>query len=119
MVHYKPSETAAAALCLSQLVLDGQKWVILFFFPSLPYTHTHLYTFMDYFLFPLLLQSPTQQHYSTYAEAHLKPIMQQIAKNVVTVNEGLSKHVVSAFLLDVTRMLLPDFDSKQIFQKGT
>jgi len=45
--------------------------------------------------------------------------MQQIAKNVVTVNEGLSKHVVSAFLLDVTRMLLPDFDSKRIFQKGT
>ncbi|XP_065124002.1 G2/mitotic-specific cyclin-B2 isoform X1 [Paramisgurnus dabryanus] len=63
MVHYHPSETAAAALCLSQLVLDGQKW------------------------------SPTQQHYSTYDEAHLKPIMQHIAKNVVSVNEGLSKHV--------------------------
>lgn len=29
MVHFNPSETAAAALCLSQLVLDGQKWVIL------------------------------------------------------------------------------------------
>lgn len=28
MVHFNPSETAAAALCLSQLVLDGQKWVI-------------------------------------------------------------------------------------------
>ncbi|XP_059386046.1 G2/mitotic-specific cyclin-B2 isoform X2 [Carassius carassius] len=63
MVHFNPSETAAAALCLSQLVLDGQKW------------------------------SPTQQHYSSYDEAHLKPIMQQIAKNVVMVNEGLSKHV--------------------------
>ncbi|XP_016357566.1 G2/mitotic-specific cyclin-B2-like [Sinocyclocheilus anshuiensis] len=63
MVHFNPSETAAAALCLSQLVLDGQKW------------------------------SPTQQHYSTYDEAHLKPIMQHIAKNVVLVNEGLTKHV--------------------------
>ncbi|XP_016140893.1 G2/mitotic-specific cyclin-B2-like [Sinocyclocheilus grahami] len=63
MVHFNPSETAAAALFLSQLVLDGQKW------------------------------SPTQQHYSTYDEAHLKPIMQHIAKNVVMVNEGLTKHV--------------------------
>ncbi|XP_056318816.1 G2/mitotic-specific cyclin-B2 [Danio aesculapii] len=63
MVHYNPSETAAAALCLSQLVLDGQKW------------------------------SSTQQHYSTYDEAHLKPIMQLIAKNLVMVNEGLSKHL--------------------------
>lgn len=63
MVHYHPSETAAAALCLSQLVLDGQKW------------------------------SQTQQHYSTYDEAHLKPIMQHIAKNVTNVNEGLTKHV--------------------------
>lgn len=27
MLHYHPSEVAAAALCLSQLVIDGQKWV--------------------------------------------------------------------------------------------
>ncbi|XP_017567089.1 G2/mitotic-specific cyclin-B2 [Pygocentrus nattereri] len=63
MVHYHPSETGAAALCLSQLVLDGQKW------------------------------SPTQEHYTTYSEAHLKPIMQHMAKNVVKVNEGLTKYV--------------------------
>ncbi|XP_034534542.1 G2/mitotic-specific cyclin-B2 isoform X2 [Notolabrus celidotus] len=61
MVHYRPSEIAAASMCLSQLLLDGLPW------------------------------SPTQQHYSTYAEAHLKPIMQHIAKNVVTVNEGKTK----------------------------
>ncbi|XP_040009446.1 G2/mitotic-specific cyclin-B2-like isoform X2 [Xiphias gladius] len=61
MVHYRPSEVAAASLCLSQLLLDGLPW------------------------------SPTQQHYSTYDEAHLKPIVQHIAKNVVTVNEGKSK----------------------------
>ncbi|XP_008295616.1 G2/mitotic-specific cyclin-B2 [Stegastes partitus] len=61
MVHYRPSEIAAASLCLSQLLLDGLPW------------------------------SPTQQHYSTYDEAHLKPIMQHIAKNVVMVNEGKTK----------------------------
>ncbi|KAI3377088.1 hypothetical protein L3Q82_000057 [Scortum barcoo] len=61
MVHYRPSEIAAASLCLSQLLLDGLPW------------------------------SHTQQHYSTYDEAHLKPIMQHIAKNVVNVNEGKTK----------------------------
>ncbi|XP_070758811.1 G2/mitotic-specific cyclin-B2-like [Enoplosus armatus] len=61
MVHYRPSEIAAASLCLSQLLLDGLPW------------------------------SPTQEHYSTYDEAHLKPIMQHIAKNVVTVNGGKTK----------------------------
>uniref|UniRef100_A0A8D2ZRE6 G2/mitotic-specific cyclin-B2 n=1 Tax=Scophthalmus maximus TaxID=52904 RepID=A0A8D2ZRE6_SCOMX len=35
--------------------------------------------------------SPTQQHYSTYDQAHLTPLMQLIAKNVVTVNEGKTK----------------------------
>ncbi|KAL3993444.1 adenylate cyclase 9 [Sarotherodon galilaeus] len=61
MVHYRPSEVAAASLCLSQLLLDCLPW------------------------------SPTQQHYSTYDEAHLKPVMQHIAKNVVLVNEGKTK----------------------------
>ncbi|XP_068170098.1 G2/mitotic-specific cyclin-B2 [Antennarius striatus] len=61
MVHYQPSEIAAASLCLSQQLLEGLPW------------------------------SSTQQHYSTYDEAHLKPIMQHIAKNVVMVNEGKTK----------------------------
>ncbi|XP_034385313.1 G2/mitotic-specific cyclin-B2-like isoform X2 [Cyclopterus lumpus] len=61
MVHYRPSEIAAASLCLSQLLLEGLPW------------------------------SPTQQHYSTYEAAHLKPVMQHIARNVVMVNEGKSK----------------------------
>ncbi|XP_053275476.1 G2/mitotic-specific cyclin-B2 [Pleuronectes platessa] len=61
MVHYRPSEVAAAALCLSQLLLEGLTW------------------------------SPAQQLYSTYDEAHLKPVMQHIAKNIVTVNEGKTK----------------------------
>ncbi|KAJ0056097.1 hypothetical protein NL108_001135, partial [Boleophthalmus pectinirostris] len=61
MVHFRPSEIAAAALCLSQLLLEGLTW------------------------------SPTQQHYSTYDEAHLRPIMQHIAKNVVQVNDAKAK----------------------------
>ncbi|XP_020789103.1 G2/mitotic-specific cyclin-B2-like [Boleophthalmus pectinirostris] len=61
MVHFRPSEIAAAALCLSQLLLEGLPW------------------------------SPTQQHYSTYDEAHLRPIMQHIAKNVVQVNDAKTK----------------------------
>ncbi|KAM7424701.1 hypothetical protein PAMA_000859 [Pampus argenteus] len=61
MVHYRPSEIAAASLCLSQRLLDGLSW------------------------------SPTQQHYSTYEEAHLKPIMQHIAKNVEILNTGKTK----------------------------
>uniref|UniRef100_A0A1A8RKR2 G2/mitotic-specific cyclin-B2 n=2 Tax=Nothobranchius TaxID=28779 RepID=A0A1A8RKR2_9TELE len=61
LVHYRPSEIAAASLCLSQLLTDALPW------------------------------SPTQQHYSTYDEAHLKPIMQHIAKNVVMVNEEKTK----------------------------
>ncbi|XP_061563309.1 G2/mitotic-specific cyclin-B2-like [Cololabis saira] len=58
MVHYRPSEVAAAALCLSQLLLRGRAW------------------------------SSVQQHYSSYDEQHLKPIMQHMAKNVVMVNES-------------------------------
>uniref|UniRef100_A0A4W5PTW9 Cyclin B2 n=1 Tax=Hucho hucho TaxID=62062 RepID=A0A4W5PTW9_9TELE len=61
MVHYHPSEIAAASLCLSQLLLDELNW------------------------------TPTQEHYSTYSEYHLKPIMAHIAKNVVSVNEGRTK----------------------------
>ncbi|XP_062326817.1 G2/mitotic-specific cyclin-B2 isoform X1 [Osmerus eperlanus] len=57
MVHYHPSEIAAASLCLSQLLLDGMKW------------------------------SSTQHHYSTYDEGHLQPIMQHISKNLMSVNE--------------------------------
>ncbi|XP_056431299.1 G2/mitotic-specific cyclin-B2-like isoform X3 [Gadus chalcogrammus] len=61
MVHYRPSEIAAASLCLSQLLLEDLPW------------------------------SPTQHHYATYDVGHLKPIMQHMAKNVVTVNGGKTK----------------------------
>ncbi|XP_056134763.1 G2/mitotic-specific cyclin-B2 [Lampris incognitus] len=61
MVHYRPSEIAAASLYLAQLLLDELPW------------------------------SSTQRHYTTYDENHLKPIGQLIAKNVVIVNEGKTK----------------------------
>lgn len=47
--------------------------------------------------FPLLcsVQTPTLQYYMGYTADSLIPVMQHIAKNVVKVNEGLSKHLVS------------------------
>ncbi|XP_069046639.1 G2/mitotic-specific cyclin-B2 [Lepisosteus oculatus] len=62
MVHYHPSEVAAAALFLSQTVLDGSSW------------------------------TTTQRHYAGYSEENLKTIMQHLAKNVVRLNNGLTKH---------------------------
>lgn len=41
------------------------------------------------------LQTPTLQYYMGYTEDSLIPVMKHIAKNVVKVNEGLSKHLVS------------------------
>ncbi|NXK52529.1 CCNB1 protein, partial [Chauna torquata] len=63
MVHFPPSKTAAAASCLALKVLDGGKWV-----------------------------SPLQ-HYLSYTESDLFPVMQHLAKNVMLVNQGLTKHV--------------------------
>lgn len=85
MVHYRPSEVAAAALCLSQLLLEGLPWV------SLRNRRLKVSAASR----GLCLQSPVQQHYSTYGEAHLKPIVQHVAKNVVMVTEGKTKFVVS------------------------
>ncbi|NXM65424.1 CCNB2 protein, partial [Serilophus lunatus] len=62
MVHHRPSEIAAAALCLSQKILGHNKW-------------------------------GTKQHYYTgYAEDSLVMTMKHMAKNVVKVNEKLTKY---------------------------
>ncbi|XP_072133834.1 G2/mitotic-specific cyclin-B2 [Mobula birostris] len=63
MVHIYPSEIAAAALCLALKVLDQSQW------------------------------TPVQQYYTGYSEESLLPTMKHMAKNVVKVNEGLTKHV--------------------------
>ncbi|XP_042709795.2 G2/mitotic-specific cyclin-B2 isoform X3 [Chrysemys picta bellii] len=62
MIHHHPSEIAAAALCLSQKVLGQGKWGV------------------------------KQQYYTGYAEDNLVLIMQHMAKNVVRVNENLTKY---------------------------
>ncbi|XP_063795608.1 G2/mitotic-specific cyclin-B1 [Pseudophryne corroboree] len=63
MVHFPPSQIAAAASCLSFKVFNAGEW------------------------------TPTLQHYTAYSEDQLIPVMQQMAKNVVKVNKGLSKHM--------------------------
>ncbi|MGH0166057.1 UNVERIFIED_CONTAM: hypothetical protein FKN15_058889 [Acipenser sinensis] len=65
MVHYPPSQIAAAAFALALKVLDFGEW------------------------------TPTLQHYMNYTECSLIPVMQHIAKNVVKVNEGLTKYMNS------------------------
>lgn len=63
MVHYPPSQMASAAYALTLKVFNCGDW------------------------------TPTLQHYMGYTEDELVPVMQHIAKNVVRVNEGLSKHL--------------------------
>uniref|UniRef100_A0A8C1AMX2 Cyclin B1 n=1 Tax=Cyprinus carpio carpio TaxID=630221 RepID=A0A8C1AMX2_CYPCA len=63
MVHFPPSQAASAAYALTLKVFNCGDW------------------------------TPTLQHYMGYTEDALVPVMQHIAKNVVRVNEGLSKHL--------------------------
>ncbi|NWZ02845.1 CCNB2 protein, partial [Loxia curvirostra] len=62
MVHHRPSEIAAAALCLSQRILGHNKW------------------------------GTKQQYYTGYAEDGLVMTMKHMAKNVVRMNEKLAKY---------------------------
>lgn len=50
-------------------------------------------------LFLLCLQDVTLQHYMDYTAESLIPVMAHIAKNVVKVNDGLTKHLVSVLKL--------------------
>ncbi|XP_021035882.1 G2/mitotic-specific cyclin-B1 [Mus caroli] len=63
MVHFAPSQIAAGAFCLALKILDNGEW------------------------------TPTLQHYLSYTEESLLPVMQHLAKNVVMVNCGLTKHM--------------------------
>ncbi|XP_076016111.1 G2/mitotic-specific cyclin-B1 [Genypterus blacodes] len=62
MVHYPPSMLASAALALTLKILEVGDW------------------------------DATLQHYMDYTAESLLPVMAHIAKNVVKVNEGLTKH---------------------------
>uniref|UniRef100_A0A8D2HQK1 G2/mitotic-specific cyclin-B1 n=1 Tax=Urocitellus parryii TaxID=9999 RepID=A0A8D2HQK1_UROPR len=63
MVYYHPSKVAAAASCLSQKVLGQGKWNL------------------------------KQQYYTGYTENEVLEVMQHMAKNVVKVNENLTKFI--------------------------
>ncbi|NXK04477.1 CCNB2 protein, partial [Herpetotheres cachinnans] len=63
MVHHRPSEIAAAALCLSQKMLGHDKW------------------------------GTKHQYYTGYTEDSLVMTMKHMAKNVVKVNETLTNYV--------------------------
>lgn len=90
MVHFPPSQVASAAYALTLKVFDCGDWVSWQFVPS----SFALACFLTILL--AMLQTPTLQHYMGYTEDALVPVMRHIAKNVVRVNEGLSKHLVSA-----------------------
>ncbi|XP_057675480.1 G2/mitotic-specific cyclin-B1 [Corythoichthys intestinalis] len=63
MVHYPPSMVASAALALTLKILDAGEW------------------------------DATLQHYMSYTLDSLLPVMAHIAKNVVKVNTGKTKHM--------------------------
>ncbi|CAD7676721.1 unnamed protein product [Nyctereutes procyonoides] len=63
MVHFPPSQIAAGAFCLVLKILDNGEW------------------------------TPTLQHYLSYTEESLLNVMQHLAKNIVTGNRGLTKHM--------------------------
>ncbi|XP_047426711.1 G2/mitotic-specific cyclin-B1 [Mugil cephalus] len=63
MVHFPPSMVASAALALTLKILDAGEW------------------------------DATLQHYMDYTAESLIPVMAHIAKNVVKVNDGLTKHM--------------------------
>ncbi|XP_045641281.1 G2/mitotic-specific cyclin-B2 isoform X1 [Ursus americanus] len=88
MVHYHPSKVAAAASCLSQKVLGQGRWNL------------------------------KQQYYTGYTENEVLEVMQHMAKNVVKVNENLTKFIAiknkyaSSKLLQIST--LPQLNSKTI-----
>ncbi|TKC48237.1 hypothetical protein EI555_003651 [Monodon monoceros] len=63
MVHFPPSQVAAGAFCLALKILNNGEW------------------------------TPTLQHYLSYTEESLLVVMQHLAKNIVMVNRGLTKHM--------------------------
>ncbi|XP_059830434.1 G2/mitotic-specific cyclin-B1 [Hypanus sabinus] len=63
MMHYLPSQIAAGAFCLAQKVLNAGEW------------------------------TPLLEYYMTYKEHDLVSVMEHIAKNVVKVNQSLTKYM--------------------------
>ncbi|XP_005146001.1 G2/mitotic-specific cyclin-B2 [Melopsittacus undulatus] len=88
MVHYRPSEIAAAALCLSQKLLGHNKW------------------------------DAKQEYYTGYTEDSLEMTMKHMAKNVFKVNENLTKYSATKNKYASSKLLMistiPQLNSKII-----
>lgn len=72
MAHYRPSEIAAAAICLSLYLLSSKK-------------------FED-------VWTPTLSYYSGYTREHIDPIIRKIAKIVISVESSKYKAVYNKYL---------------------
>ncbi|NXX91979.1 CCNB2 protein, partial [Centropus bengalensis] len=88
MVHHRPSEIAAAALCLSQKILGCNSW------------------------------GTKEQFYTGYTEESLLMIMKHMAKNVVKVNEKLTKYMATKQKYSSSKLMkistIPQLDSEMI-----
>ncbi|KAM5293360.1 G2/mitotic-specific cyclin-B2 [Ctenodactylus gundi] len=93
MVHYHPSQVAAAASCLSQKVLGQGKWNL------------------------------KQQYYTGYSESEVVDVMRHMAKNVVEVNENRTKFIAvknkyaSSKLLKIST--IPQLNSRAVRDLAT
>lgn len=58
-------------------------------------THAHFAQQILHRCLQIVFQDVTLQHYMDYTAESLIPVMAHIAKNVVKVNNGLTKHMVS------------------------
>lgn len=88
MAHFHPSKVAAAASCLSQKVLGQRKWDL------------------------------KQEHYTGYREEEVLEVMQHMAKNVLRVNENLTKLIAIKNKYASTKLLkistIPQLNSKAV-----
>ncbi|XP_061303056.1 G2/mitotic-specific cyclin-B2 [Pezoporus flaviventris] len=88
MVHHRPSEIAAAALCLSRKLLGHNKW------------------------------DAKQEYYTGYTEESLEMTMKHMAKNVFKVNENLTKYTATKNKYASSKLLMistiPQLNSKII-----
>ncbi|ELW71345.1 G2/mitotic-specific cyclin-B2 [Tupaia chinensis] len=109
MVHYHPSKIAAAASCLSQKVLGQGKWL---------WCNAEGCGRIPEGTDVLSQRNLKQQYYTGYTESEVTDVMQHMAKNVVKVNENLTKFIAvknkyaSSKLLKIST--IPQLNSKAI-----
>lgn len=92
MAHYRPSELAAAAICLSLYLLSGKQLKDVW--------------------------TPTLEYYSEYTLQHIEPIMRKIAKIVVNVENSKRKSVYNKYTdISLAKVsTLPQLKSDAIYE---